>query len=146
MFLKNKEVPAFTLLECLVALFVMSGSLLVFQGLTSLVHQEVQYLSTNVQKDWSLFVDQFRTELDGVVLEKVEQNRLLVRKRKQQLAFALSGAGDFRKTDHKGKGYQPMLYGLSTVRVREKNGLVHFQFTFENGVIKEFAYAFQKAS
>ena len=37
------KVKAFTLLEALVALLVLSGGVLVFQGLTKLLHAELDY-------------------------------------------------------------------------------------------------------
>lgn len=52
--LKSK-VPAFTLLECLVALVILSGSLLVFEGLSKLLVQEAHYQGQTIQKEWLVF-------------------------------------------------------------------------------------------
>ena len=41
--LKKGKLAAFTLLEALVALLVISGGLLVFQAMTKLVASEIQY-------------------------------------------------------------------------------------------------------
>ena len=51
------KVKAFTLLEALVALLVLSGGVLVFQGLTKLLHAELDYqaclLYTSIAITWS---------------------------------------------------------------------------------------------
>ena len=57
---KTKQLAAFTLLECLLALLILSGGLLVFDGLSRLVRQEVQYQTQARQKDWLVFSEQLR--------------------------------------------------------------------------------------
>ena len=44
------RVKAFTLLEALVALLVLSGGVLVFQGLTKLLHAELDYQAYQKQE------------------------------------------------------------------------------------------------
>ena len=90
---------AFTLLESLVALLVISGSILVYQGLTQSISSNVHYLSANQEEKWLLFSQQLRSELAGCQLNKVADNKLYVSKGNQQLAYGLSKAGDFRKTN-----------------------------------------------
>ena len=67
---------AFTLLESLIALIVISGSLLLFQAMSQLLISEVRYQQQSEQKEWLLFVDQLETELDRSQFEKVEGNRI----------------------------------------------------------------------
>ena len=55
---KISRVRAFTLLESLVALIVISGSLLLFQSMSQLLVSEVRYQQRSEQKEWLLFVDQ----------------------------------------------------------------------------------------
>ena len=62
--LKNRKIRAFTLLESLVALIVISGSLLLFQAMSQLLISEVRYQQQSEQKEWLLFVDQLEAELD----------------------------------------------------------------------------------
>ena len=76
MLLKRTKLPAFTLLEVLVALLVISGGLLVFQGLTSLLRQELQYQSHIKQEEWLLFQDQLDIELSRSQFEEVRDNKL----------------------------------------------------------------------
>ena len=77
--LKNRKIRAFTLLESLVALIVISGSLLLFQAMSQLLISEVHYQQQNEQKEWLLFVDQLEVELEKSQFEKVEGNRLYMK-------------------------------------------------------------------
>ena len=67
---KSHKVKAFTLLESLIALIVISGSLLLFQAMSQLLISEVRYQQQSEQKEWLLFVDQLETELDRSQFEK----------------------------------------------------------------------------
>ena len=55
---KSHKIKAFTLLESLIALIVISGSLLLFQAMSQLLISEVRYQQQSEQKEWLLFVDQ----------------------------------------------------------------------------------------
>lgn len=141
---KTKQLAAFTLLECLVALLVLSGSLLVFDGLSRLMRQEVHYQTQSRQKDWLVFSEQLRTELETTRLVKVENNRLYVDKKGQALAFGQSKSDDFRKTNNKGQGYQPMVYGVSTSNISQTEQLVRIDVVFEDGLERTFLYDFSE--
>ncbi|RRD29868.1 competence protein ComGF [Streptococcus minor] len=141
---KTKQLAAFTLLECLVALLVLSGGLLVFDGLSRLMRQEVHYQTQSRQKDWLVFSEQLRTELETARLVKVENNRLYVDKKGQALAFGQSKSDDFRKTNNKGQGYQPMVYGVSTSNISQTEQLVRIDVVFEDGLERTFLYDFSE--
>ena len=70
------KVKAFTLLEALVALLVLSGGVLVFQGLTKLLHAELDYQAHQKQEEWILFQQQLQVELDRSHFEKVADNHI----------------------------------------------------------------------
>ena len=76
---KISRVRAFTLLESLVALIVISGSLLLFQSMSQLLVSEVRYQQRSEQKEWLLFVDQLEAELNRGQFEKVENDRLYLK-------------------------------------------------------------------
>ena len=88
--LKNRKIRAFTLLESLVALIVISGSLLLFQAMSQLLISEVHYQQQNEQKEWLLFVDQLEVELEKSQFEKVEGNRLYMKKEGKDIAIGKS--------------------------------------------------------
>ena len=58
--LKSSKVRAFTLLESLIALIVISGGLLLFQAMSQLLISEVRYQQQSEQKEWLLFVINWR--------------------------------------------------------------------------------------
>lgn len=143
--LKNSKVRAFTLLESLIALIVISGGLLLFQAMSQLLISEVRYQQPSEQKEWLLFVDQLETELERSQFEKVEGNRLYVKQDGKDIAMGKSKSDDFRKTDASGRGYQPMVYGLKSAQITEENQLVRFRFQFQKGLEREFIYRVEKS-
>ena len=141
---KTSRVRAFTLLESLVALIVISGSLFLFQSMSRLLISDVRYQQRSEQKEWLLFVDQLETELNRAQFEKVENDRLYLKQEGKPISMGKSKSNDFRKTDASGRGYQPMVYGLKLARIQEKGQELHFHFQFEKGLEREFIYRVEK--
>lgn len=141
--MKRIKLPAFSLLECLVALLVIAGSVQLYQGLTKVLSSQVHYLVNNRQEDWLLFCQQLQTELEGTTLTKVAHNKLYVKKVNQALAFGQSSKDDFRKTNADGRGYQPMLFGLKSSAISQENNRVIINLTFDNGMKRSLVYAFE---
>ena len=136
--MKKGKVAAFTLLEALVALLVISGGLLVFQAMTKLLASEIQYQEQTKAKEWLLFADQLDAELSRSHFEKVEQNKLYVRQDGKSIAFGKSKSEDFR--DANGRGYQPMIYGLEAAQIHKEGQIVHLRLQFEDGLEREYIY------
>ena len=132
----NSKVRAFSLLECLVALLVIAGSIQVYQGLTTVLVSNVKQVKQQENQDWLLFVQQMEAELEG--------NKLYVKQDNQDLAFGLSSATDFRKTNADGRGYQPMLFNVKSSTISQNNQIVTIQVTLKNGLQRSFVYAFEK--
>lgn len=143
---KNLKVKAFTLLEALVALLVLSGGVLVFQAMTQLLSSELHQQENNQQQEWLLFADQLQTELSRSQFDKVEDNKIYIRQDGRDLALGKSKGDDFRKTDKSGRGYQPMIYGLEAADVRQDGKLVYLHFRFEKGLEREFVYRVEEES
>ena len=143
---KNLKVKAFTLLEALVALLVLSGGVLVFQAMTQLISSELHQQENNQQQEWLLFADQLETELSRSQFEKVEDNKIYVKQDGRDLALGKSKGDDFRKTDKSGRGYQPMIYGLEAADVRQDGKLVYLHFRFDKGLEREFVYRVEEES
>jgi competence protein comGF, putative len=143
---KNLKVKAFTLLEALVALLVLSGGILVFQAMTQLLSSELHQQENNQQQEWLLFADQLETELSRSQFDKVEDNKIYIRQDGRDLALGKSKGDDFRKTDKSGRGYQPMIYGLEAADVRQDGKLVYLHFRFEKGLEREFVYRVEEES
>lgn len=134
------KVRAFTLLECLLSLVVISASLLVFDGLSRNLAKEIRYQTTQKDKDWLVFAEQFRQELDESQLVRLENNRLYVKKANQELAYGKSKADDFRKTNWSGQGYQPMLQELKSADFSQKGQLIRLDLVFKNGMKRSFLH------
>ena len=143
---KNLKVKAFTLLEALVALLVLSGGVLDFQAMTQLLSSELHQQENNQQQEWLLFADQLETELSRSQFDKVEDNKIYIRQDGRDLALGKSKGDDFRKTDKSGRGYQPMIYGLEAADVRQDGKLVYLHFRFEKGLEREFVYRVEEES
>ena len=134
------KIKAFTLLECLVALLAISGSVLVISGLTEMLKEQMELSQNDNFKDWQIFCEQMRSELSGSSLEKVNQNFLYVIKDKE-IRFGMMG-DDFRKTSVNGQGYQPMLYNLKAASIQANNNLVTITINFNQGGQRTFIYQF----
>ena len=141
---RKDRVRAFTLLESLIALVVISGSLLLFQAMSQLLVSEVRYQQRSEQRDWLLFVDQLESELEHSHFEKVDKDRIYLKQDGKEISMGKSRSDDFRKTDSSGRGYQPMVYGLKSARIQQEGQVVHFHFQFEKGLEREFLYRVEK--
>ena len=142
--LKSSKVRAFTLLESLIALIVVSGGLLLFQAMSQLLISEIRYQQQSEQKEWLLFEDQLEAEIERSQFDKVEGNRLYMKQDGKDVSIGKSKSDDFRKMDTSGRGYQPMVYGLKSAQITEENQLVRFRFQFQKGLEREFIYRVEK--
>ncbi|MGT2547622.1 competence type IV pilus minor pilin ComGF [Streptococcus intermedius] len=143
---KANKVKAFTLLESLIALFVLSGSVLLFQSMTRLLASEVQTRQHSEQREWLLFADQLEVELTRSSFEKVENNRLYMKQDGKVIAFGKASGQDFRKTNANGKGYQPMVYDVKKAEISRENELVRIRLLFKRGLEREFIYRVETKS
>ena len=143
---KANKVKAFTLLEALIALFVLSGSVLLFQSMTRLLASEVQTRQHSEQREWLLFADQLEVELTRSSFEKVENNRLYMKQDGKVIAFGKAGGQDFRKTNANGKCYQPMVYDVKKAEISQENELVRIRLLFKRGLEREFIYRVETKS
>lgn len=137
---------AFTLLESLMTLLVISGSILVYNALTQSLSYHMHYLSKNDESNWLLFSKQLSVELEESRLERVEGDKLYVQIGNRHFSYGKSKADDFRKTNADGRGYQPMIYGLSAENMTLSKERVTIHLTFSSGLKRTFYYEFKKAS
>ena len=143
---KANKVKAFTLLESLIALFVLSGSVLLFQSMMRLLASEVRARQHSEQREWLLFAHQLEAELIRSSFEKVENNRLYMKQDGKVIAFGKASGQDFRKTNANGKGYQPMVYDVKKAEISQENELVRIRLLFKRGLEREFIYRVETKS
>ena len=142
----KSKLSAFTLLECLVALVVISGSFLGYNGLTHSLMSHMRYLSKNTENDWLVFAQQLQVECEGAEFETLQNDYLYLTKGKQKLSFGLSKQGDFRKMDNHGKGYQPMVFGVQACHMKMTERQLTISLMFEYGLKRKFSYVFEETS
>ncbi len=118
---------------------MLSGGVLVFQGLTKLLHAELDYQAHQKQEEWILFQQQLQVELDRSHFEKSGQSYLLGSGSKP-IAIGQSKGDDIRKTDDKGRGYQPMISGVHSSQIWQEGESLHLRLNFEDGLEREYVY------
>ncbi|HFH8392584.1 TPA: competence type IV pilus minor pilin ComGF [Streptococcus agalactiae] len=131
-------------IECLVALVTITGALLVYQGLTKLLAQQIVVMSSSSQSEWVLLTQQLNAEFEGAHLEYLRQNKLYLRKQDKIVTFGKSNKDDFRKTGYDGRGYQPMVYGLDNCQMSQTKSMVKLVFYFKDGLKRTFYYDFKE--
>lgn len=114
----------------MVALVTITGALLVYQGLTKLLAQQIVVMSSSSQSEWVLLTQQLNAEFEGAHLEYLRQNKLYLRKQDKIVTFGKSNKDDFRKTGYNGRGYQPMVYGLDNCQMSQTKSMVKLVFYF----------------
>ena len=134
------KIKAFTLLECLVALLAISGSLLVIEGLNKIVSADLISVSRQSEGDWQLFCSMLRQELAGSEFQKVENNYLYVKKKDDWRFGQIKNSRDFRKTHKDGRGHQPMIYGVKDSQIDQEGSIVLIRLTMESGEKYSFSY------
>lgn len=113
--------------------------------MTNLIIQEVAIIRQSRESEWQIFCNLLRREFETTKLEKVSQNFLYVSTEKGSRRYGMkTGADDFRKTNAQGQGYQPLIFGLSSVVISAKQQVVTIKLTFKKGDEKTFIYAFSK--
>jgi competence protein ComGF len=126
-----------------VALLVISGSVLVIEGLSKLAAREIAHSQNSSEKDWQIFCSQLRSELDRTQLDRVEHNYLYVTGRTSLRFGVPANASDFRKTNSAGKGYQPLLHGVASAQISQsQEKLVTITLQMLSGGEKQFIYKF----
>ncbi|CAM4108063.1 competence type IV pilus minor pilin ComGF [Streptococcus penaeicida] len=143
--MKNK-MPAFTLVESLLALIVITGMLLVYQGLSRSVFSHMAYLRENDQDKWLLFSQQFRAECMGAHFRELRNGRLYIEKEGKEVAFGFTDKKDFRKASANWHGYHPLLLNLADVNMVEKDKRVTIKLYWPSGLERTFIYDFKEKS
>ncbi|GBG96497.1 competence type IV pilus minor pilin ComGF [Lactococcus termiticola] len=137
----KKKIKAFSLLETLVTLMVLSGAILVITGLTKLFSQEISRAQTNTEQDWQLFVAQMREELATGRIAEVKADAFILDKQGQKLRFGKGFSGnDFRKSNQNHRGYEPLLQHVRSVDVQKSQQQLSIRIHFEKGGSKTFLY------
>lgn len=142
----KRNLKAFTLLETLVALFVISLSVLVIQGMTKLISQELDSIRKSDDREWQNFCNLLRREFEGAKLDNVQDNFLYLMTDNGVRRYGVKvGSDDFRKTNAGGQGYHPLIFGVSSSVISVQQNIVTIRLIFRKGDERLFIYAFSSA-
>lgn len=144
--LLKSVIKAFTLFEALITLLIISGSLLVYQGLTKSTFTNMRYLSQSDQDSWLLFANQFRAELEESQFIDITGKKLIIKKDDKFASFRLTEKNDFRKSAVSGKGLNPMLLNLQDIQLTKLDNQLTIHFIWKSGLERDFIYVFEKSS
>ncbi|MGO2963215.1 MAG: competence type IV pilus minor pilin ComGF [Carnobacterium maltaromaticum] len=133
---KNNFIAGFTLLEALVATFI----LFICVSILSLSLQNYQRIREvtfkNRQLEWHLFLNQFEEEVKNTSLVKIEVEKVVFNRdnspEKDQF-FYEKYRNMLRKRTNKGAGgHQPVLMKLETIKFKKLNDFLEIKVTFTN--------------
>jgi len=130
--LKNKSLNGFTLLECLLALFVLSCSCSLFSLCIRQGEKSNQQLLKKEAKLWQLFLIQLENESEDLILQKVSATEITCLKQKNhhQVIFQLNQDKIVKRENG---GYQPLLTGIRQAVFKAVDQVVEITVTFPKG-------------
>ncbi|MBF0805879.1 MULTISPECIES: competence type IV pilus minor pilin ComGF [unclassified Streptococcus] len=134
---------AFTLLEAVVALLVISGSCLLFQALTLLLFQDIRYQERASTQDWLLFTAHLEQEFLEAQFDAVSDHEIYVDQqgKGQKIAY-WPKKKEIRKTGgrNQNQGSQTLLFGVESMEVEEQGGLIQLKAVLADGQEREWIY------
>lgn len=139
----HPRLQAFTLLEALVALLVISGSCLLFQALTLLLFQDIRYQERASNQDWLLFTAHMEQEFLEAHFDAVSDHEIyLDQKGKGQKIAYWPKQAEIRKTGgrNQNQGSQTLLFGVQSMEVEERSGLVQLRAVLADGKERKWVY------
>ncbi|MGM0126083.1 competence protein ComGF [Enterococcus sp. AZ194] len=131
----NPKIPrfysGFTLLECLIALFVLC-SLFLFIGPFIQITQETHHqLQQSKDKEWEVFLIQLEYELQEDTFVKADATTLYLKKMNGTEVLIQPYNTMIRKREN--GGHQPMLMDVSTVKLKQVGKQIQMEVVFIDG-------------
>lgn len=136
---KNK---GFTLLEVILALFVVLLILFLLNPMIQLNHRHLDEINQSTKQDWYVFTIQLEQTIKEFELISVAENRLIFQTEdqdeiKKPVIEYYAGKQLIRKSSVKG-GYEPMLLNVEKVHFQYENFFVRMSVDFLNGEHYEY--------
>lgn len=128
---KYQNKAAFTLIECLISLAILSAVLLSISLLITQTTKVEQYLQRKDQKEWLIFLAQFEEEIKKGKNVVIKDNRIYYEIEKKTYLFEQYHAL-IRKREVSG-GHQPVLTQVKHWEVRDSTAAITFLIEFING-------------
>lgn len=134
----------FTLLECLVALLMLSGVLLLFSSLIQHAHKMEQSLSGYHQLEWEIFLLQLDNEMENVKYKQSSRGEIVGETESGgRTVTVVINTVNKKIVKHQSGGYQPLLTGVKEFVCQENNQGVDFCVTFTDGKQKSGTWIYQ---
>lgn len=134
----------FTLLECLIALLMLSGVLLLFSGLLQHAHKMDQALIGYHQLEWEIFLLQLDNEMENVNYKQSSRYEIVGEtESKGRIVPVVINTVNKKIVKHQSGGYQPLLTGVKEFVCQENNQGVDFRITFTDGKQKSGTWIYQ---
>lgn len=128
---KRKKFSGFTLIECLLALLVLSVICLLFSAAIKNAAVITTHLKSEREKEWHIFVIQLENEVKNCRYETTEPNKIiLTNKKNNNKVWIEYKLGKIVKVEN--GGYQPLLMQVKQAKFREVGNYVMIEVTFEN--------------
>ncbi|MGM9902780.1 hypothetical protein A5844_002198 [Enterococcus sp. 10A9_DIV0425] len=121
---------AFTLIECIISLVVLSSILLTFSLFIRQTEKINLFLQSKEQKEWLIFLAQLDEEVSHSTNMYVKENRLYYEKEK---IYILESHQEMIRKRSMSGGHQPMLTGVEEVEMKEEKNSISLIVTFKNG-------------
>lgn len=123
----------FTLIECLLALFLLSIICLLFSAFIKNATVVTKQLKSEQEKEWHIFVIQLENELKNCRYEKTQANKIILKNKKNKKPVWIEyKLGKIIKVEN--GGYQPLLVEVKQAHFIEKGKGIKIKVTFENNL------------
>lgn len=121
----------FTLLECLLGLFILSTICLLFTAVVKNAAIVTKKLENETDKAWQIFLIQLENELKNCQYERTQETKIILKNNKNAKSVWIEfKLGKIVKVEN--GGYQPLLTRVAAANFKEENNSVKLSITFEN--------------
>lgn len=129
----NKKYAGFTILECLVALVVLSCMCQLFQLMIQQSFIGNQYLKNNDSKSWHIFLIQLEKECQKLVFQtgSAQEISFLDSETNKTISIQIKEDKIIKRVN--GKGYQPLLIGIKNGQFKNEGQSFTLEVTFTSG-------------
>lgn len=129
----NKKYAGFTMLECLVALVVLSCMCQLFQLMIQQSFIGNQYLKNNDSKSWHIFLIQLEKECQKLVFQtgSAQEISFLDSETNKTISIQIKEDKIIKRVN--GKGYQPLLIGIKNGQFKNEGQSFTLEVTFTSG-------------
>ncbi|WP_430602096.1 competence protein ComGF [Enterococcus sp. DIV0724b] len=133
----------FTLIECLLALFLLSIICMLFSASIKNASLVTSYLKSEQKKEWHIFVIQLENELKNCRYEKTQANKIILKNKKNSKTVWIEyKLGKIVKVEN--GGYQPLLMEVKRANFIEVDKAIAMKVLFENNLQVEAKWIITK--